>query len=213
MIGKQQKLLQRILPLFLFGTLWSLLIKHLSVRWAINPQYSFGWFVPLISAYLFLIRWRSRPAVEFAHSAVAKWFFCTAGFALLPTWLVKQPNPDWRLISWLLAFEIVALSLCAIYFVGGRSWLRHFGFSICFILVSVPWPSAVEDFVIQGLTQAAAAFSTAGERQQKAPDEKTRASLEHFSGDPDVEKARAKSEHPQEIEETFHKNFDGIGLG
>ena len=124
MIGKQQKLLQRILPLVLFGTLWYLLIKHLSVRWAINPQYSFGWFVPVISAYLFLIRWRTRPRVEFAHSAVAKWFFCAAGFALLPTWLVEQPNPDWQLISWLLAFEIVALSLCAIYFVGGRSWYR-----------------------------------------------------------------------------------------
>ena len=161
MIGKQQRLLQRILPLVLFGTLWYLLIKHLSVRWAVNPQYSFGWFVPVISAYLFLIRWRSRPAVEFAHSAVAKWVFCTAGFALLPTWLVEQPNPDWRLISWLLAFEIVTLSLCAIYFVGGRSWLRHFGFSICFILVSVPWPSAVEDFVIQGLTQAATVVTVA----------------------------------------------------
>ena len=57
------------------------------------------------------------------------------------------------------------------------------------------------------------AFSTAGERQQKAPHEKTRASLEPFSGDPDVEKARAKSEHTQEIEEHFHKGFDGIGLG
>ena len=124
MIGKQQKLLQRILPLFLFGTLWYLLIKHLSVRWAINPQYSFGWFVPVISAYVFLIRWRTRPRVEFARSAVAKWFFCAAGFALLPTWLAEQPNPDWQLISWLLAFEIVALSLCAIYFVGGRSWYR-----------------------------------------------------------------------------------------
>ena len=161
MIGRRQKFLKRILPLVLFGTLWYLLLKHLSVRWAINPQYSFGWFVPAISAYLFLIRWRSRPAVEFAHSAVAKWFFCAAGFALLPTWLVEQPNPDWQLISWLLAFEIVALSLCAIYFVGGRSWLRHFAFSICFILVSVPWPSAVEDFVIQGLTEAATVVTVA----------------------------------------------------
>ena len=58
-----------------------------------------------------------------------------------------------------------------------------------------------------------AAFSTAGERQQKAPHEKTRASLEPYSGDPDVEKARAKSEQTQEIEEHFHKGFDGIGLG
>jgi hypothetical protein len=63
------------------------------------------------------------------------------------------------------------------------------------------------------LAKFAAAFSTAGERQQKATEEKKGALLEHFSGDPDVEKARAKSEHTQEIEETFHKGFDGIGLG
>jgi exosortase len=80
---------------------------------------------------------------------------------LLPTWLIAQPNPDWRLISWLLSFEIVALTLCAIYFAGGRSWLRHFGFSTCFILVSVPWPSAAEEFVIQGLTQAATVATVA----------------------------------------------------
>ena len=63
------------------------------------------------------------------------------------------------------------------------------------------------------LDKLAAAFSTAGERQQKAPDEKTWASLEHCSDDPDVERTRAKFEHTQEIEETFHKDFDGIGLG
>jgi exosortase len=153
--------LQRILPLVLFGALWCLLIKHLSVHWAVNPQYSFGWFVPIMSAYLFLIRWRTRPPVEFAHSAVARWVFWTAGFALLPTWVVEQPNPDWRLVSWLLAFEVVALSLCAIYFVGGKSWLGHFAFCICFILVSVPWLGAVEDFVIQGLTQAATVVTVA----------------------------------------------------
>jgi hypothetical protein len=63
------------------------------------------------------------------------------------------------------------------------------------------------------LDKIAAAFSTAGERRQKAVDEKRGASLEPLSGDPDVEKARAQSGHTQEIEQTFHKDFDGIGLG
>jgi exosortase len=161
MIGKPQNLLQRILPLVLFGVLWYLLIRHLSVHWSVNPQYSYGWFVPVISAYLFLIRWRTRPPPELAHSAVARWIFWTAGFALLPTWLVEQSNPDWRLINWLLALEIVAISLCAIYFVGGKSSLRHFAFSICFILVSVPWLAAAEEFIIHGLTQAATVVTVA----------------------------------------------------
>jgi hypothetical protein len=63
------------------------------------------------------------------------------------------------------------------------------------------------------LDKVAAACSIANERQQKAADEKTRGLLENFSGDPDVGKARAEFEHAQEIEETFHKDFDGIGLG
>ena len=63
------------------------------------------------------------------------------------------------------------------------------------------------------LDKFAAAFSTAGERQQKATEEKKGALLEHFSGDPDVEEARAEIEYAQEIKETFHKDFDGIGLG
>jgi len=63
------------------------------------------------------------------------------------------------------------------------------------------------------LDKVAAACSIANERQQKAADEKTLGLLEHFSGDPDVGKARAEFELAQEIEEAFHKDFDGIGLG
>jgi hypothetical protein len=57
------------------------------------------------------------------------------------------------------------------------------------------------------LDKFAAASSIAGEPQQKAADEKTRALL-----DPDVEKARAKSEHARVIEQAFRKDFDGFGL-
>ena len=37
--------------------------------------------------------------------------------------------------------------------------------------------------------------------------------LEHFSGDPHVEEARAEIEDARKIKETFVKGFDGIGLG
>ena len=63
------------------------------------------------------------------------------------------------------------------------------------------------------LDKLAPALSIAGEPQQKAADEKKGALLEQFSADPEVEKARAEIEHAQEIDETFRKDFDGIGLG
>jgi hypothetical protein len=63
-----------------------------------------------------------------------------------------------------------------------------------------------------GARHVAAAFSTIDERQQKAAGEKKEAVLEHFSRDPDVEKARAEFESAQKIEETFHEDFYGVGL-
>jgi exosortase len=155
MVGTHGKFLLQILPLVVFGGLWYMLIKHLSVYWAVDPQYSFGWFGPVICSYLLFIRWITRPQPGHAPSQGAEWVFWIACLALLPTWLVLQPNPDWRLISWLLALEIVILSLCAIYLVGGRSWLRHFAFSICFILTTLPWPRGAEALITQSLRQGA----------------------------------------------------------
>jgi hypothetical protein len=103
-----RNLTQEIIPVAVFAGLWLVLVANLSQHWATNPEYGFGWFVPVLCAYLFLMRWRTRPPAESARSIVAKWIFWTAGIALLPTCLIAQPNPDWRLISWLLAIEIVA---------------------------------------------------------------------------------------------------------
>src|SRR5271165_1409581 len=125
-MGKHRNFFKGILPLVVFSALWYMLIQHLSAHWAADPQYSFGWFGPIICAYLFFVRWTDRPAPKPANAPAAKWFFWIAGFAFLPAWLIEQANPDWRLISWLLNLEVVILSLCAIYFLGGKSWLAHF---------------------------------------------------------------------------------------
>jgi hypothetical protein len=120
MLGNLRKYLPRIFPFVVFGGLWWLLLTHLSLYWATNPEYSFGWFGPLLCAYLLFVRWFSRPLTGSTSSGRAKWIFIFSGFALGPTWLVEQAAPDWRLISWLLAAEVVVLSLCAVYFLGGK---------------------------------------------------------------------------------------------
>jgi hypothetical protein len=71
------------------------------VYWAVDAQYSFGWF--------WASDLRLSPFYSLDHSAPdwtralstparAKWVFWIACLAFLPTWLVEQPNPDWRLI-------------------------------------------------------------------------------------------------------------------
>jgi hypothetical protein len=56
----------------------------------------------------------------------------------------------------------------------------------------------------------AAAFAVAGENQEKEADQETAVLLKRFPGNPDVEKAKAKFEAAQKVEESFHKDFDGL---
>jgi hypothetical protein len=96
--------------------------------------------------YLFWLRWRSRPALGAPKPVLARYIFWVRALGLSPTWLIVQANPDWRAVAWLLAGQTVILSLCVIYWCGGRTWLGHFAFSICLILAAVPsWPTFLEN--------------------------------------------------------------------
>jgi hypothetical protein len=59
-------------------------------------------------------------------------------------------------------------------------------------------------------TSFPAAFSFAGEKQEKAADEETLVLLQRFSGNHDVKKARAEFERAQKVEERFLHDFDGV---
>jgi hypothetical protein len=56
----------------------------------------------------------------------------------------------------------------------------------------------------------AAAFAVAGEDQEKAADKETLVLLKRFSGNPDIEKAKAEFERARKVEERFHKDFDQV---
>ena len=144
------------------GALWFLAINQLRVEWGINPQYAYGWTVPFLALYLFLERWKTRPPAQpLASSPLhAAWHIAAAlvALSLLPSRLIQETAPDWRLVSWALAGTVVFLSLWAVWFVGGTRWLWHFAFPICFFLVAVPWPVPLEQALIQKLMRCIAAL-------------------------------------------------------
>jgi exosortase len=145
-----------------FAALWYLLLECLAQYWTVQPEYSFGWLVPVLCGYLFWLRWRSAPALGNPKVGLARVGFAVAAFGLLPTWLIVQANPDWRLMAWLLAGETVGLSLAVIYWVGGTVWVCHFAFSVCLILTAVPWPSFLERAVVHALTQLSTGLTVGG---------------------------------------------------
>src|SRR5437763_6051267 len=97
--------------------LWCGLVRHLSIEWRLNPQYTYAWAVPplcLWAAWAELRRLatdglpQARPGgLSGGHiGAIA-----LLGVAYIPTRIFEEANPDWRLVSSLFAAEVIALAL------------------------------------------------------------------------------------------------------
>jgi exosortase len=127
-------------------------ISRLRFEWSINPLYGYGWAVPFLAAYIFWRRSQNAPPPS-PRTTSGFWIVALiiSALLLIPVRLVQEANPDWRLLSWTMAISAVVISAAGVYLAGGRSWLRHFAFPILFFLVAVPWPTGLEQIVIQGL--------------------------------------------------------------
>jgi exosortase len=143
--------------------LWIQLVNSLTSEWRSDPQYSYGWIVPILSAGLLVRRWgaANRASIR-ADTNQANGFgrylvhiaFAVLAALYLPTRLVEAAVPEWRPIQWAFGIETVGLTLCAIDLAKGRIWTRWLAFPICFFLISVPWPTSFERAIIQPLTRA-----------------------------------------------------------
>ena len=151
------------LSVLFLGALWFGLCRELSGEWSVNEQYNFGWFVPFFALYLFWLRWQDRPRRKFQIAIEYRSIRAALGIAaiaalllLLPLRLFEIANPEWRLLAWTHALAVVTLTLLLLWWAGGKAWLRHFAFPVAFIFIAVPWPTALETPVIQGLMRIVA---------------------------------------------------------
>lgn len=135
--------------------LWLWLFFHLHYEWTFNSRYNYGWAVPFLGLVLFYLRWLRRPAPGKPMTSAVALSLLILG-SLLPIRVIEEANPDWRLLSWILASAAVAFSLLSLARIGGREWAHHFAFPVCFPLVAVPWPVQVENTIVQAMTRAVA---------------------------------------------------------
>jgi len=163
LVSGRQFSVRLALTFLLFGALWFALCRQLSGEWLVNEQYNYGWFVPFFALYLFLLRWQDRPPPEIPNpksQARQNWIAAFIGipalFLLLPVRLFEIASPEWRLLGWIHASSVATLTLLYLWCVGGTPWVRHFAFPIAFFLVAVPWPTALEVPIIQGLMRSVA---------------------------------------------------------
>jgi exosortase len=148
-------------PWIAAAALWLWLFVHLQVEWSLNPQYNYGWGVPFLALLMFWFRWQRRPepGPSVGNQAIAVGAAWIILALLFPIRVVEEANPDWRLLSWLLALCVVGFSLLTLFRSGGRSWLKHFAFPVCFPLAAVPWPVQLENFVVQTMMRAVASVA------------------------------------------------------
>ena len=150
------------LSVLFLGALWLGVCRELSGEWSVNEQYNFGWFVPFFALYLFWLRWQDRPPTQVSHRDSHIAYSAALGMAiaalllLLPLRLFEIANPEWRLLAWTHALAVVTLTLLLLWWAGGKAWLRHFAFPVAFIFIAVPWPTALETPMIQGLMRVVA---------------------------------------------------------
>ncbi len=148
-----------------FLLLWSILIDELRIEWTANPQYSYGWVVPLLALGLLLRRLQfglgrqlsllRQPSASAGRlTSVFFALFLLCALLIFPLRLLLEATPGWRTANLLLALCTIGLTLLGMLRAMGRQWTWHFAFPVCFILVAVPWPHIIEVPLIRGLTQA-----------------------------------------------------------
>ena len=144
---------------------WFVLWNRLRIDWSVNDQYAYGWFVPPLALALLMLRWKDRPVPEWPPRSALLGIVFTVVLcliALLPVRLIEEPNGDWRLLSWVHAGLLAVLTLLAVAWSGGRSWVRHFAFPVGFLLLAIPWPSGPELALVQGLQHEVASIAAEG---------------------------------------------------
>src|SRR5262249_34331434 len=146
------------------------LINELRIGWSVNPQYSYGWVVPVLCLALFFRRWyefqpltskfqplrsRAGPLGEepkLPRSLVALFALCA--LFILPLRLFLESNSSWQTLDWLLAGCVVALTLMMLLALRGVNGMLHLALPVCLIFTAVVWRPSIEVPLIQALTRA-----------------------------------------------------------
>jgi exosortase len=150
--------LWRLVPFIL---LWLMAVWGLADHWRLNPQYQYGWFVPVLAVYAASDRWQTRPAPG-TPLCGGLWLACVLCVLLLPAWLFILPNTAWPLVHWIFVSQIAAITLAIIAALGGRRWVRHFAIPVLFAFTAIPWPDLIESPIMHLLKKTAASVAVFG---------------------------------------------------
>jgi exosortase len=146
-------------------SLWTWGIWSCAEHWRGNPNYSYGWAVPLLALgfglrrYLFL-----DGASEVLPESLAGWvaFGMAAVLGILAFGLEYAREDMWHpvIILWTICLVCTGLTLVVFRRCGGFSLARAEAFPVLFFLTAVPWPPRFEQPLTGGLMSSVASATT-----------------------------------------------------
>jgi exosortase len=138
--------------------IWIWTWRYLAVEWSENEQYQYGFAVPPLALYLV---WQNWPS---SLSPGTKSWIPLYGLAwplLLLAEMLRLTDPLWRLTGGLWMTGATVLTIGYFTQLGGSTLVRRMIFPLCFLWVGLPWPTPLENEIIQTLTRIIAAATTA----------------------------------------------------
>jgi exosortase len=138
--------------------IWIWTWRYLAAEWSENEQYQFGFAVPPLALYL---AWQNLPSSLSPGTKSWILLYVLAWPLLLLAEMLRLTDPLWRLTGglWMTGATVLTIG----YFAQLDSWVlvRRMIFPLCFLWIALPWPTPLENQIIQTLTGTIAAATTA----------------------------------------------------
>ena len=135
-------------------------------HWAGNPNYSYGWAVPLLAAGFALRRYVRIDSADLSPTDPKMSIFWQLALAVVIAVVVfvleyarvEMWHPE--IVLWSICLLGVGFTIVAFYFRGGRVLARAELFPVVFFLTAVPWPPRFEQPITTLLIRWVAAATT-----------------------------------------------------
>ena len=146
---------------------WIWAIWSCAEYWRGNPNYSYGWIVPVLGLAYAARRLTLAQSKNIARPifVVPIWLIVflgiVAGAIFLGLELAREQVWHPIIVIWTIAFIPITLTLLVCWFAEGKTLLLAELFPVLFFLAAVPWPPRFEQPITAGLMHAVAAATTA----------------------------------------------------
>ncbi len=149
------------------GLLYAQLALALIPSWNDGTYYDYGFLVPILVPYFFLIRWREtgpdaaqldRSLRRLARSLPFTLLLLISILFIGLMRLTQGADSGWRTPLYLHAFAVLSLTAGLLFFIQGRT-VWHYWACAVIVLLAVPLPSGIEKTLIQNLTLGVLEFA------------------------------------------------------